>query len=163
MNKNIVELMNELRLFSNSIITFWPPASVSLIEHFEEFVKCRLPRDFKEFLVNTNGLELVPTIVYGVKNSPLDLYEAYEFEHYKSGNPLYSYLVPFATDGGGNQYCFDSRVANGSSYNILFWQHDYPYDELRQPKVTNHSFLDWANEVLIDWTLEDTNYDGTDK
>jgi len=70
------------------------------------------------------------------------------------------YLVPFSPDGGGNHYCFDTRTINENSCNVVFWQHDYPYSEDDPPEVTNTSFTEWMKEVVIDWTLEDYDYDG---
>lgn len=46
---------------------------------------------------------------------------------------------------------------------MVFWQHDYPYAENDLPEVTNASFSEWMKEVVIDWKLEDYNYDGSEK
>ena len=46
---------------------------------------------------------------------------------------------------------------------IVFWQWDYLYEDIKEVETCNSSFLDWIQEVVIDWTLEDYNYDGSEK
>jgi hypothetical protein len=73
------------------------------------------------------------------------------------------YFLPFSPDGYGNHYCLDfSRIKN-EICPIVFWQHDFKYENLTEVETCNNSFVDWVNEVLIEWTLEEYNYDGTEK
>ena len=86
----------------------------------------------------------------------------YVREHFKVKVPQYDYLVPFSPDGQGNFYCFNTKnlTDNGDSCPIVFWVSNYIYSKDDQPEIVNNSFVDWVNEVVIGWTLEDYDYDG---
>lgn len=159
---DIFQLYQELNKFSQDLITFWDPVKNEDILFFENRIKLKLPNDYINFLGLSNGLQLYNTSVYGINNPNLDLLEAFEFEHYNTENPIYYHLIPFAQDGGGNHYCFDTTKMDVNSAQIIFWQHDYSYTEIEKPEVTNLSFTDWVKEVLIEWSLEDYDYDGNE-
>lgn len=158
----IPELVLELQKFSKEIITFWRPVNLNDIEIFKNKTKLELPNDYIEFLKFTNGLQLYTNTIYGINNPKLDLYEAFEYEQADSGNPMYEYLIPFASDGGGNHYCFDTTKIDLESSVIVFWQHDYHYSAQDSPEITNISFSHWVKEVLIEWNLENYDYDGNE-
>ena len=61
-----------------------------------------------------------------------------------------SHIVPFAPDGRGNYYCFDTKQNN----EIVFYTSNYNYSETDKPEVVNSDFCDWFNEVMIDWCIE---------
>ena len=61
---------------------------------------------------------------------------------------MYDYLIPLSPDGGGNHYCFDTRIINNNSCNVVFWQHDYAYTVDDAPEVTNPSFTEWIKQVV---------------
>jgi hypothetical protein len=84
----------------------------------------------------------------------------YRIEHFEVGNPMPLEFFPFSPDGGGNHYCFDLSNHDDKVY---FWQHDYEYADKTEVECCNNSFYEWIQEVLIDWTLEDYNYDGSEK
>lgn len=110
-----------------------------------------------------NDISLYGVNVYGIKESKgsYSLEECYLFEHYEVENEMPLYLVPFSPDGGGNHYCFDTKLVDATSCPIVFWQHDFSYSEESPPEIVNTSLTAWIKEVMIDWTLEDYNYDGT--
>ena len=158
-----MDIINELLKFSEDLLTLNSPVEPKKIQEFEKKVGLRLPNDYKEFIQNYDGVDLAGTAVYGISTSSQSLEDMYLFEHNEVGNPMPHYLIPFSPDGGGNHYCFDTRFCNELSCNIVFWQHDYKYDELDPSEIVNHSFTDWVKDVLIGWTLEEYNYDGTEK
>jgi cell wall assembly regulator SMI1 len=162
---SIDEVIKELSLFSNRIITLNEPGNLEDIELFENTLGLKLPNDYKELLKIHNGFDLMGATIYGIGNSSHNrsLEKIHKREHTEVANPLYECLVPFSPDGGGNHYCFDTRTINEGSCNIIFWQHDYPYAVDDPPEITNASFVEWVKEVIIDWTLEDYNYDGSEK
>jgi len=159
---NINGIIQELTLFSEKIITLNGPVSHESIFAFESEYNIKLPEDYLAFVRKINGLSLMGTIVYGVgeESWQFSLNKNYKFEHKEVANPMYDYLVPFSPDGGGNHYCFDTRTSNGDSCNVIFWQHDYPYTVDDPPEITNNSFAAWMKQVVIDWTLEDYDYNG---
>jgi cell wall assembly regulator SMI1 len=164
---SIIEIINELKRFSITILELQNPVQLGLVEGFEKKYKVALPNDFKLFLSIHNGASLDGTEVYGIEDTGSEkryaLDGCYNAEHFLVGNAMPLYLVPFSPDGGGNHYCFDIRICDETSCPVVFWQHDYPYSEEDAPEVTHGSFSDWAKEVMIDWVLEDYNYDGSNK
>ncbi len=46
---------------------------------------------------------------------------------------------------------------------VVFWQHDFIYRNTGEAEECNDSFINWIKEVMIEWTLEEYNYDGTGK
>ena len=161
----IETVIHELELFSTNIISLYPPMIAGKSKEFEEKYKLSLPEDYKYFIRKYNGLELMGTKVYGIytENTSNSLEESYIFEHWKAGNPMPLYLIPFSPDGRGNHYCFDSRYHHKNSCRIVFWQHDYFYTEDDVPDIDSISFTHWIKQEVIDLTLEDYNYDGTKK
>ena len=164
---NIFETIEEIEKFSIDILTIGEPLAEEVIANFEMKYNLSLPKDYKELLKKHNGINLYGTEIYGIIQTRIaglaSLEENYLFEHYKVENEMPLYLVPFSPDGGGNHYCFDTRFNNDVSCPIVFWQHDYLYSEEDSPEVTNTSLVEWIKREMIDWTLEDYNYDGTEK
>jgi cell wall assembly regulator SMI1 len=161
--KNIDEIILELQKFTDKIVTFKDPASLSEIVAFEKSIEIKLPEDYKRFLQFSNGFDLRGKQVYGI--NPLDaenLESIYLREHYEVEIPQYKHLVPFSPDGAGNFYCFDtSKTTETGLCEVIFWTSNYEYTDDDEPEVPNDSFIDWMQEVVIDWTLEDYDYDGT--
>ena len=160
-----IETLEKLKKFSPLILELGGPILDDRIEKFEIKIGCRLPEDFKYFLRQHNSISLMGDNVYGLgeemKGSSLD--KVYEIEHFEVENPMPKELLPFSPDGRGNHYCLDlSNISNGFAP-VLFWQHDLDYDSKDEIEITNDSFSDWVQEVLINWTLEDYNYDGSEK
>lgn len=163
--KNIDEVIIELQKFEDNIITLEEPASVSDIAAFEKSFEIKLPEDYKKFLQFTNGLDLMGKQVYGINPSNAENLESiYLREHNEVEIPQYEHFVPFSPDGAGNFYCFDtSKITENGLCEVIFWTSNYEYTDHDEPEVANDSFTDWMQEVVIDWTLEDYNYDGTER
>ena len=163
MNINII--ITEIEKFSAEVLSLDTPVDEGLVKSFENKYELKLPSDYKSLLEKYNGIGLYGVNVYGIKEfkTSYSLEECYLFEHFEVYNKMPLYLVPFSPDGGGNHYCFDVRFINENSCPIVFWQHDLSYDNEDVPEVVNDSFSEWMKEVMIDWTLEDYNYDGTSK
>jgi cell wall assembly regulator SMI1 len=161
----IKDLVIELKKFSNEILTIGLPVERALLTEFETKYNVVLPNDYKELLHECNGVNLYGTQILGISKieGEYALGECYKIEHYEVQNPMPLYLIPFSPDGRGNHYCFDTRFNDETSCPIVFWQHDYAYSENDSPEITNQGLADWIQEVMIDWILEDYNYDGTEK
>jgi hypothetical protein len=71
-----------------------------------------------------------------------------------------SYLVAFATDGSGNDWCFDLRHREKGEYPIVFWDHEDPPDaaELEQADVVT-TFDAWLEEQVGEALDEDGRAD----
>lgn len=150
MKKNI-DIVNS---FKDDFVCLFHPVSVADINQLENIIKAKLPNDFVDFLKFSNGIIIDGDEVLGINNKVYDLIKAYDIEHNKVRNPMYSYIVPFSPDGRGNFYCFDLR-----SDNIIFWTSNYDYNNVDQPEVVNKSFTDWFKEVMIDWSIENNGND----
>jgi hypothetical protein len=165
--EKIKDVINELKLFSEDIITLYEPIDPELIHKFEKKYDLKLPEDFIVFLKCTNGLELMANKVYGItfNDSEEDLNSVYYREHNEVLYPQYKNLVPFSGDGRGNFYCLDVKTNNTNlkECEIVFWASNYIYSEKDLPEVTHSSFSDWVKECMIEWTLEDFDYNGNER
>lgn len=56
-----------------------------------------------------------------------------------------SHLVPFAGDGGGNYWCFDTRLCVDGEYPIDFWDHELPDESAADgpPTRVGETFAEW--------------------
>jgi hypothetical protein len=160
--KIIEDLLEELYKFSIDISTFNEPLEdeTPLLE-FEKKYNIKLPKDYKYLLSKHDGIGLMGDDVSGFKGNN-DLVADYEFEHFESGNPQYSYLVPFSPDGFGNCYCFDTSKIKGNSCPIIFWDHELEYTETDPPEIDSESFSDWLKQRFINETLENYDYEGNE-
>lgn len=161
--KKINIIIGELKKFSSSILELHPPVLNNNIRNFEKKYNVILPQEYKQLLEIHNGISLMGTEIYGIDSGLYSLEQCYKFEHEDVGNKMPPYLVPFSPDGGGNHYCFDIRIHNEVSCPIVFWQHDYHYTDIDKPEIVNLTLIDWIKEVMIEWTLNSYNYDGSDK
>lgn len=157
-------LVEELLKFSDDILSLGNPITDDRIKVFEEKYTLALPEDFKKFISMYNGISLMGKEVYGFDiNRTESIENIYIYEHNEVAVPLFPELVPFSSDGGGNFYCFDTRQSSSDSCVVVFWVSNYQYTKEDLPEVVNESFTAWFKEVMIDWTLESYNYDGTSK
>ncbi|WP_291529213.1 SMI1/KNR4 family protein [Bacteroides sp. UBA939] len=167
MKLEIDEIIKELMKFSDKLVDMRSPVDVEFIQRFETKYQIELPADYKYLLNKTNGFSLMGDEVLGITwaSHGYDLVEVYRYEHFEVIIPQYKYLVPFSPDGRGNFYCFDTSVKtkNGLSNNIVFWCSNYEYTESDYPEITHNCLADFINECIIGWTLEDYNYDGSNK
>ena len=158
-------IISELSKFSNEILDLGVSIKDLRVEEFENSYSINLPNDFKKFMKKINGFNLMGSEVYSFDKSKSESIEnVYYYEHFDVHHPQYSHLVPFCNDGRGNFYCLDTlnTIKNGDSP-IVFWVSNYEYTLNDIPEIVNNNFLEWIQEVIIDWTLEDYNYDGTEK
>jgi hypothetical protein len=157
--------INELLKFSRNILEMGNIINDNRIENFEKYRKLTLPSDFKQFIKKVNGFSLMGTKVYGFYDTKSENIETvYQFEHFETRVPQYLFLVPFSPDGRGNFYCLDTKhkLENGN-FPVVFWVSNYEYTENDTPEITHENFIEWIQEIVIDWTLEDYNYDGSSK
>ena len=159
------KLIKELRKFSQEILDLGNSIPDNRIEVFEKKNQLNLPSDFKYLISQYNGINLMGSKVYGFDLDNVNSIEnVYYFEHFEVVEPQWKHLVPFSPDGGGNFYCHDtSRISKKGTCPIIFWVSNYVYSSIDHPETVNTSFTQWFKQVMIDWTLEDYNYDGSEK
>ena len=157
------EILEELNKFSGEILFLGDPIIDNRLKEFETRIGFELPLDFKYILTKHNSFSLAGTEVLGLdklfRDASLD--KVFHFEHEEVENRMFKEFVPFSPDGGGNHYCLDLSRLEDDKCPIVFWQHDYSYWQKSEIETCNESFIDWIKEVMIDWTLEDIDYDGT--
>lgn len=159
---NETQIINELLKFDDSLIELGESVIDDRYEKLEEKIGFILPASFKRFMKKYNYISLYGTSINGLdekfRGSSLD--KLYEFEHFDVGNPMPKELFPFSPDSYGNHYCFD--LSNNDD-KVLFWQHDIDYSSKSEIDLDNESFLGWIKEMMIESTLKDYNYDGSEK
>lgn len=156
-------ILQELNKFSNDLILLGNEIIDDRLEKFEKNIGYELPRDFKYIIKKHNGISLDGTQFYGFSNKLRNnsLEKKYIFEHNNVENKMPLEFLPFSPDGRGNHYCIDlSKLKNGLCP-IIFWQWDFKYSNKEEIEITHNSFYEWIKEVMIEWTLEDYNYDGS--
>ena len=162
----INSIVNHLKKFSPEVLELRSPVIESTIKNFERKYNIILPYDYKYLLSITNGFTLMGNEIYGISDNishlSMDLSSAYEFEHNDVYIPQYDYLIPFSPDGMGNFYCFDIRdlIDGNILCNIVFWQSNYIYTSNNQPEITHKNLSEYINECIIEWTLDDYDYNG---
>jgi cell wall assembly regulator SMI1 len=158
-------ILKELSKFSADLLYLGPRITDTRMESFEKQIGYQLPLDFKYLLKKHNGISLFGVEILGLdealRGSSLD--EVYKSEHFEVYNKMPGMLLPFSPDGYGNHYCLDLSKLDAGFCPVIFWQHDISYSDDEQPEVCNANLLEWIQEVMIDWTLADYNYDGTEK
>lgn len=158
--------LKELTKFSETLLELREPINDDRLIQFERELGFELPVDFMYFLTRFNGFSLRGTEVFGLgehyKEASLD--RIYEFEHFNVSYKMPKHFLPFSNDGQGNHYCLDlSRINSEKICPVIFWQWDFDYESLDDVETCNENFCDWVKEVMINWTLEDYNYDGSEK
>lgn len=165
--KKIDEAVNELKKFSPRILSWNEPVDPELMRRFESRFEVKLPEDYKYFLSITNGFSLMGDEVLGMFDAEkkYDLFMAYQIEHFEVIVPQYRQLIPFSPDGGGNFYCFDTRVETncGHSNQIVFWYSNYEYNESDPPEITHQSLADFIKNWIIAQALDRSNNNNDEK
>ena len=133
----------------------YPSVPSEYIKGFEDRFGVELPLDYKYLLSLCNGFCYSGYEILGISYTPNDnrndLTATYDFEHGESGNPMYSYIVPFYPDGFGNFACFDTRnIDENGSWPIGFWEHDVEYDKTCEPEIINNSLIEFIMEIFFD-------------
>jgi hypothetical protein len=158
-------ILSELSKFSNEILFLGEPIADQRIVEFEKQIGFKLSPDFKYILTKHNSFSLSGTEVLGLdkklRGSSLD--SVYFFEHGEVGNAMPKEFSPFSPDGAGNHYCLDLSRLEDNLCPVVFWQRDYLYLDKEDVETCYNNFIEWIKEVMIEWTLEDTNYDGSKK
>jgi hypothetical protein len=162
---NCENVFNELQRFSDKIISLGMPINDDRLEIFEKVIGYELPFDFKYLLKKCNGFSLSGVEVFGIGDEfkEASLSKVYEFEHYKVDNKMPLNFLPFSPDGRGNHYCLDLNLLRDNVCPVRFWQWDFQYKSFEDVEKCNDDFLSWINEVMIEWTLENFDYDGSEK
>lgn len=158
-------VIKELSRFSAEILFLGNNICDERLEQFESEIKFDLPEDFKYILKKHNGFSLSGTQVYGLDKEfrGASINEIYRFEHHEVDNKMPSYILPFSPDGRGNHYCLNLSKNNNGICPVIFWQWDLKNILIDQREECNDNFISWVKEVMIEWTLEDYNYDGSEK
>ena len=139
MNTNpisINDIITQLKTIPDSEILWNNPIDIHRIIAFEEKYQLKLPQDYKDFLLQTNGLFVLGDEILGF-STETNIYaieETFWEEHYDVDNEMPYYLIPFSPDGFGNHYCFDTL-----NNKIVFWQHDLDYTKI-QPEIVYDNF-----------------------
>lgn len=158
-------LLDELHKFSNDVLYLGVSITDDRLEKFEKEIGFSLPVDFKYIMKRHNGISLMGTEILGLDASLLrgsSLDEVYFFEH-DADDTLSAGFLPFSPDGRGNHYCLDLSKQKDGICPVVFWQYDYTYENINDVEVCNLKFTDWVKEEMIEGTLEDYNFDGTEK
>jgi hypothetical protein len=162
----LFKIVSEIKKFKGSLYSFFQPTNEGNLIEFEKTIKYVLPNDYKNFLLFSNGAIILLELIYGIntEDKQFDGFSSYFFETEEAGNPMPKYLLPISPNGRGDHECLDlsTLTETKESCNIVFWQHDYAYDEEDKPRLVANSFYDYLLEIINDY-LEDHNYDGTEK
>lgn len=158
-------IIDELNRFSDDILLLRSSIYDNRLELFEQEIGFELPVDFKFILKKFNGISLDGTEVLGLDDQlrRSSLNEVYKYEHFEVFDKMPIHLMPFSPDGRGNHYCLNLKKMKDGICPVIFWQWNYDYQNEAEIEQCNDSFIDWMKEVMIDWTLEDYNYDGSEK
>lgn len=159
-------VINELDKFNKSIVSLGPAINDKRLEIFEKDIAFEFSLDFKYIIKRHNRIVLAGTEIYGLdkKLRGTSLDEVYQYEHKEEVyNAMPNEFLPFSPDGRGNHYCLNlSKLINGICP-VVFWQHDFIYKNIEEVEECNDTFVSWIKEVMIEGTLEDYNYDGSEK
>lgn len=109
------------------------------IKEVEEKLKIKFPTDYKEFIKDHNGCSPIDKKVVLFQDSresinnllsigdptrPIDLLSTID----NVKDRLVDKIIPFATDAGGNLFCFDYRMSSQEPV-IVFWDHEIAYED----------------------------------
>ena len=147
---NIDSIIQRIQSFKDKYVECFAPISNNALLFAQENIPIQLPEDYISLLRFSNGISICGDEVLGIGNKPFDIVKAYKTEHEATQVHMPSHIVPFAPDGRGNYYCFDTKQNN----EIVFYTSNYNYSETDKPEVVNSDFCDWFNEVMIDWCIE---------
>jgi cell wall assembly regulator SMI1 len=160
------QIIDEIKTFDSSLYHFYDGAMLDSISGLEKKLRYKLPKDFKEFLLLTNGADTYGGEIYGIREGKKyeDLYGNYIAEKDEVDNPIREYYLPITPDGMGNHECLDlkSISPDGKTCNVIFWQHDWFYEPEDQPDIDAHSFTEYLENVLKNIS-NNYNCDGSGK
>ena len=126
----------------------YPSPTLKEIRRAESLLGAKLPRSYLEFLKKGVDPGISSHEMYrigrGIRKS-LNIAEANRSEREDVEPALPDFLVTFLNDGGGNQYCFDTRrpTRNGDCP-IVFFSHECSTEtNLKRNVVVGASFREW--------------------
>jgi len=112
--------------------------TIEAIKAEEHLIGKELPKDFTEWLLENNGLDIESIHIYPIKDNR-DIRKTWESISYNlengwsdwignfEGELCFNHLLPFADFGTGDYYCFD---CNNKS-NVVIWRHESGETEYR--------------------------------
>ncbi|SRR5258706_2594346 len=163
---DLLEITSKLSNYKSPLFKSYEGANSACINKLEEKLLYSIPKDFREFLLITNGAIILHEDVYGIneENEAFDLYENYLVEKNEVGNPIRDCYLPIYPDGMGNHNCLDLKALSedGKICNVIFWQHDRFYESDEQPDIDADSFTQFLGNLLKRIEKE-YNFDGTEK
>lgn len=122
-----------------------PTSTLEAIEAAERKLGFALSKTWKQF-ANQVGAAVWPVQLLSL--------EAIAADPVPTDRP--KFLVAFADDGSGNEWCFDTRAAVKGEYPILFWDHEDPpqVSELETPEAVT-SFDEWLKGMIATKLADD--------
>jgi hypothetical protein len=91
------------------------------IANAEKALGVQLPPSYRQ-LITSCTWEDVPHTMYWLGR---DLPPAHDLLHIKRTTPLPPFLVPLCGNGGGNEFCFDTRRTDASGeHPLVEWNHE---------------------------------------
>ncbi|MBF1635045.1 MAG: SMI1/KNR4 family protein [Prevotella sp.] len=146
----VEELIKRIQTFKEEYVSYFKPLEDADIHLYKNQLPFRLPEDYLSFLKFSNGIIISGDELFGISNKQFDIIKAYDIEHNEVKYPMPKFIVPFAPDGGGSYYCFDTSDNN----KIVFWTSNYKYSDTDRPEIVNQDFCEWFNEVMLDWSID---------
>ena len=160
----IYDTYDHLLKFDESLLSLGKPIQDDRLELFEKKFDLKLTEEFKYIFRKHNGFYLGHEVLGLGKEfggNSLDKVYALMQPHFQKFTP--NKILPFSPDGAGNYYCLNLDNLQRESCSVLFYQHDYDYQNFDDIEVCNTSFTEWVDQVCIGWTLEEYDYSGTNK
>jgi cell wall assembly regulator SMI1 len=145
-------ILEKLSKFESPDFELFDSCPSTKIIELEKKLGYPFPNDFKEFLQITNGAIIDASYIYGIydDNKAFDLFERYIWEKDSAENPIKKNYLPFYPDGFGNHNCLDlaSYDSTSGKCNVIFWQHDWFYEDGELPEVDAESFTEFLEKLL---------------
>lgn len=115
----------------------------------ESLLRRELPRSFRVWLLENNGLDIAGVHIYPVRDER-DIRKTWEslsynlekgwaawLPNFEDEKIDLSYLLPFADYGTGDYYCFDyAAPCNGNERPVVRWSHETGETEFRAKDFT---------------------------
>jgi hypothetical protein len=116
------------------------------LEALEKRIGSILPAAFKAVLKTAGGVSW-----------PVSLLDDRTIERSREWPGMPGEYVPFADDGCGNDWCFDTRICETGEFPIAFWDHEDP-DAHRSdgpPCRVGGTFAEWLDERIRETVMHE--------
>lgn len=126
-------------------------ATVADIKKVETFLQVRLPKDYREFLIDCGWVRIGPDVVFGLgpqATKAVSMREVSKVERVLADPPMRSTLVPLMNDGAGNHFCLDTAKFDKGRCSVVFWEHDHPRGTMQRTKKVASTFEQWILELI---------------